>query len=618
MIYPKPISYAKTGSFFRAKKSLSVKVPEEQKAVLMTVKSLFKEFDFIIEPEKIDILMTNDHDIISEAYRLNIDEDHIELFFSDSAGAFYGLISLCQALTSGQLACGTIQDWPGLNIRGFMLDISRGKVPTLESLKTLVDKLAIFKINHFQLYLEGLAFAYPEHSDLWKDKTPITPEEILDLDLYCRDRFIDLVACQNGLGHMAGWFSSDAIRSLAECEDGFEVFGRKFPPTTLDASDERSYEFVKSLFEQLLPNFSSKLCNACLDEPFEMCMCKNKGKNKFELYAQYANRLNNYIKSRDLSMMMWGDIAAKDPRVLELLADDILILDWGYEAEYPFFERAALLSKSNREFCLCPGTNSWLTFTGNSDNMLNCVKNAAKAAYEYGAKGLILTDWGDAGHLQYIPISYAGLAYAAAYAWSPYGATEQDAAKSLDLFIFKDKAGLMGKLAFDAGRYEQFEEFRLANRSLASTVLSSDITKKEEYEKHLALFAMSVGYFSPDVVAQAYTESYEQRGSFEIEPLLRYLESLEVKLSKSRMECEDSALVKNEFENALKMVKAGSMLRDIILNDGKHPKLNALFYELISDHRRLWLARNKEHGLEEGLEPIKELKDRFQKCMKQK
>ncbi len=84
------------------------------------------------------------------------------------------------------------------------------------------------------------------------------------------------------------------------------------------------------------------------------------------------------------------------------------------------------------------------------------------------------------------------------------------------------------------------------------------------------------------------------------------------------MECEDSALVKNEFENALKMVKAGSMLRDIILNDGKHPKLNALFYELISDHRRLWLARNKEHGLEEGLEPIKELKDRFQKCMKQK
>jgi len=371
MIYPKPTSYVKTDSFFCVKKSLSVKIPEEQKAVLMTVKSLFKEFDFKIEPEKADILLTNDPDILSESYKLKIDKDNIELFFSDSAGAFYGLISLCQALTGGQPACGTVEDGPGLKLRGFMLDISRGKVPTLESLKALVDKLAIFKINHFQLYLEGIAFAYPEHGDLWKDKTPITPEEISELDLYCRDRFIDLVPCQNGLGHMAEWFSSDAIRSFAECEDGFEVFGRKFPPTTLDASDERPYEFVKSLFDQLLPNFSSKLCNACLDEPFEMCTCKNKGKNKFELYSQYANRLNDYLKSKDLRMMMWGDIVAKDPLVLELLADDILILDWGYEAEYPFFERAAVISKSNRDFCLCPGTNSWLTFTGNSDNMLN-------------------------------------------------------------------------------------------------------------------------------------------------------------------------------------------------------------------------------------------------------
>ena len=43
----------------------------------------------------------------------------------------------------------------------------------------------------------------------------------------------------------------------------------------------------------------------------------------------------------------------------------------------------------------------------------NC-RAAAEAARAHGASGLLNTDWGDMGHLQYLPVSEPGFAYGAA------------------------------------------------------------------------------------------------------------------------------------------------------------------------------------------------------------
>ena len=47
-----------------------------------------------------------------------------------------------------------IEDSPTLNRRGFMLDISRCKVPTMEELFRLIDLLALIGYNELQLYIE--------------------------------------------------------------------------------------------------------------------------------------------------------------------------------------------------------------------------------------------------------------------------------------------------------------------------------------------------------------------------------------------------------------------------------------------------------------------------------
>ena len=104
-----------------------------------------------------------------------------------------------------------------------MLDISRDKVPTMATLFSLVDLLAELKINQLQLYTEH-TFAYRNHPAVWAKASPMTGDEILQLDQYCRERFIELVPNQNSFGHMEQWLKLPQYRDLAEARDSIKDF----------------------------------------------------------------------------------------------------------------------------------------------------------------------------------------------------------------------------------------------------------------------------------------------------------------------------------------------------------------------------------------------------------
>ena len=152
------------------------------------------------------IALTPEQGIPAQGYRLRIADDGVDLVAGDAAGAFYGVMTLVQMLRQceGALPAGEIEDSPDFPSRGVMLDISRSKVPTLKTLFDLVDMFSGWKINHLELYTEH-TFAYENHREVWAQASPMTGEEILRLDAYCRERFIELVPNQNSFGHMHHW-----------------------------------------------------------------------------------------------------------------------------------------------------------------------------------------------------------------------------------------------------------------------------------------------------------------------------------------------------------------------------------------------------------------------------
>src|SRR5262249_6108843 len=99
-----------------------------------------------------------------QGYRLSVTSSGATIAGGDPAGVFYGACTLAQLADAGRIPCVEIEDHPDLLVRGVMLDISRDKVPTMATLRELVDRLASWKINQLQLYIEH-TFAYPSHSE---------------------------------------------------------------------------------------------------------------------------------------------------------------------------------------------------------------------------------------------------------------------------------------------------------------------------------------------------------------------------------------------------------------------------------------------------------------------
>ena len=95
-----------------------------------------------------------------EAYKIKVSEEKIEISASTDQGIFYAIKTLKQIKKKNSLQCLEIEDSPDLKIRGVMVDISRAKVPTLKTLKEMVDLFSDLKYNHLELYVEGFSFEY--------------------------------------------------------------------------------------------------------------------------------------------------------------------------------------------------------------------------------------------------------------------------------------------------------------------------------------------------------------------------------------------------------------------------------------------------------------------------
>jgi N-acetyl-beta-hexosaminidase len=261
-----------------------------------------------------------------EAYELRIHSGGIEISFNTHSGLRAGIATLRQLLREfgRRLPALLIKDWPDIPRRGIMLDVSRGRVPSLNTLLDLADHLADLKINELQLYTEH-TFAYRHYEPVWKDWGALTGEEILLLDQYCRKLGIELVPNQNSFGHLRYWLEYPPLKKIAEVNAPYESADHTFLryPTTLAPSAQGTMPFLRGLFDELLPHFTSKYFNVGCDETWDLGrgkskrLCDRVGKGK--VYVQFLKKIHREVANRNHSMMFWGDIIMNHPELLRQL-----------------------------------------------------------------------------------------------------------------------------------------------------------------------------------------------------------------------------------------------------------------------------------------------------------
>lgn len=362
------------------------------------------------------IIFLIDESFREEEYSIEIDDDII-ITSSCAEGAFRAAATLKQLVHGKKTQISTIYDYPMIKERGIMIDVSRGKVPKTEAIFKLVDMMADLKYNQLQLYLENLVFEYDHFTEYWKDMMPITKKEIVEIKKYCDDRFIELVPNQNGFGHMAKWIKKDELKSLGITrEDGKNS-------STLNPLKKESLELVDTIYGDLLPYFDSKLFNVGLDEPFELGMgetkdaCEKYGRGK--VYLDYLNKIIALANEKYNKIpMFWDDIVFNHPETIKDIKPECIVLDWGYEEEFPFMERCRVLKEHGLKFYTCPGTSTWGSYTGRFENMVYNIESAAKACIVHNGEGMLLTDWGNGGHPQFIVMSFLPYIYGACCSWN--------------------------------------------------------------------------------------------------------------------------------------------------------------------------------------------------------
>jgi hexosaminidase len=522
-----------------------------------------------------------DPSVPAEGYELEIRDDGVDIVAADDAGLFYAQATLAQLarLHDGPVPVGTIRDHPDLPVRGVMLDVSRDKVPTMRTLRDLIDRLASWKVNQVQLYSEH-TFAYRNHPEVHADASPFRAQEIVELDAFCRERFVELVPNQNCLGHMNRWLLHDRYRPLAIAPDGFvDPYGLGHEAMTIDPANPGSLALVRELLGELLPLFSSRRVNIGLDETWELPRARLG-----EFFAWIAT-LRALPELADREVVIWGDMFSGDDELIAQVPPGVTVCEWGYDAEYPFAERTAMLAAAGIPFWVAPGTSSWLSIGGRVTNATQTCRNAVEAALAHGGAGFLNTDWGDRGHLQQLPISDPGFAYGAAVSWCLDTNADIDLGAALSVHAFDDATGGLARALLTIGDVHRAVTPQIPNHSILVM--------------HL--------YFPQIRVGRGLTKGLTLA---ELDTVERQLADARADVERARPRRADAGLLTDEVRWTIDVLALllgdarARMAGDGTLASVPQAERDALAGRLdgiIDRHRSLWLARNRPGGLADSV-----------------
>jgi hypothetical protein len=359
------------------------------------------------------------------AYHLRIDSEGTAIRANDEAGFFYAAQTLAQidGQFPDQRPCLDIVDWPDYPVRGFYHDITRGKVPKLETLFELADTCAHYKLNHLELYIEH-TYAFRNHPEIWAEASPLTADEIRALDEHCARLHIDLVPSFSTFGHFYTWIHRK-FPELNELErdvsgDPFSWYDR-MAHYTLDCRNPRSIQLIEEILNEVIPLFRSRHFNICCDETFDLGKGRNKARaEKFgtgRLYVDFLKKIMAIVRKAGKTPLFWGDIIGAHPELLSELPKEAIALDWDYSPNL-VFSKSRLIAKTKREFYVCPGVSGWNRWLPDYETAHQNIVGLAKLGRKTGATGLLNTDWGDYGHINTLGPTLPGLILGASCAWN--------------------------------------------------------------------------------------------------------------------------------------------------------------------------------------------------------
>lgn len=555
-----------------------------------------------------------DPELPAQGFQLTTGPDGIAITHRDAAGLRYALQTLDQLRAAEDFTTTgyRIADHPDFETRGFMLDISRDRVPTRATLLRWLDLLSTARFNQLELYTEH-TYAFRDHQQVWQNASPLTAEDLRWLDDRCTERGIELVPNQNTFGHMERFLAHSAYSDRAENPDGFDRAGVRRPPSTLEPTAENA-AFATSLVAEVAANLRSRRVNIGADEPFELGTGRSRERVEREglgeVYMEYLDALLRPWLDAGYTVQFWADVFGEYPELMDRVPEGAVPVVWQYdsarltaqvldstpgEAERwrelgvdvdrlrsGFRGRAKLLSDAGVPFWVAPGANNWNSLVGRLDNAEENLIDAAEVGLENAARGYLLTSWGDQGHWDPPSVAFGPVLFGGAVSWCLETNRDTDTAAVLNDHALYDASGLTGSVLDRLGRICEALGVPMLNASPLTRVLLP-----------------GVGWPLP-----------AWPGEEALAAVDRTLADCRRDLAAAEPAAADSEVVRRELRQAIGLAEfAVELLRARAAVDGEADtvdpatarRLLRQLDPLLAEQRACWLLRSRPGGLDDSI-----------------
>ena len=411
-----------------------------------------------------DIALCIDTALPATRYTLAVTPEGVRLAAGDDEALCNGVQTLIQYLEQkgAVLPALEVEDWPDLPNRGYYQDCSRGRVPKMSYLKRVADLLCRYKVNQWQLYIEH-TYLFRDLSEAWRDDTPLTADDILELDAYCAARHIELVPSLASFGHMYKILSTKTCCDYCELPDSEKIpFSYTYAGAhhTLNVSNPDVVDFVKKLIDEYRPLFRSRKFNICADETFDL----GKGRSKSladelgekTLYVRHVKALCEYLVSQGCTPMFWGDIMWRFPQSCAELPKETICLNWGYLPNQRENEIRDIAASGITQYA-CPGVCGWNRWVPLYRYSYSNIRAMCHHAHKYHAIGLLNTDWGDYAHINDPRLTIPGILYGAAFGWNAQPAEMDELNEAVSRIEYGDTSGTLMAALTDLSDHEVFD-----------------------------------------------------------------------------------------------------------------------------------------------------------------
>lgn len=289
-----------------------------------------------------------------EGYQLDVTPKGIDLRAGSSDGLFYGMQTLRQLYSGGEVPCVSILDNPRFGYRGLHLDVSRHFFSKEEVMK-LLDVMSFYKLNTLHMHLTDAGgwrieidkypkltseTAFRTESDWRKwwdgrgrkylpEGTPgayggyYTKEDIREIVKHAASKHINIIPEIEFPGH-----SEEVLMAYP----GLSCSGKPYLNGDFCIGNEQSFAFMEDVLAEVIDLFPSEYIHIGGDEAgksaWKTCpkcqglMKKNGMKSVDELQSYMIHRAEEFLISKDRKLIGWDEILEGG------LAPEATVMSW--------------------------------------------------------------------------------------------------------------------------------------------------------------------------------------------------------------------------------------------------------------------------------------------------